>query len=63
LTVTEVIAVLRVPRSTFYRWRQRRLGPPALRLPGGQLRVRRADLHDWIAGRAESTDDPFRAAR
>jgi predicted DNA-binding transcriptional regulator AlpA len=48
LTVTEVLTVLRVPRATFYRWRQLRIGPTAIKLPNGQLRVRRADLTDWV---------------
>jgi hypothetical protein len=33
LTIPEVVAELRVPRSTFYYWRQLERGPKALKLP------------------------------
>lgn len=48
LTVSEVSSALRVPRATFYRWRQHRVAPPAVRLPNGQLRIHRADLLAWL---------------
>jgi predicted DNA-binding transcriptional regulator AlpA len=48
LTIMEVIAVLRVPRSTFYKWRTRGAGPRAVRLPNGQLRVHAGDLAAWL---------------
>jgi predicted DNA-binding transcriptional regulator AlpA len=35
LTISEVIAELRIPRATFYRWRQLRKGPRSIRLPNG----------------------------
>ena len=53
LTVTEVSLALRVPRATFYRWRQHRLAPPAVRLPNGQLRIHRADLLAWLTAHRE----------
>ncbi|MEO3750159.1 helix-turn-helix domain-containing protein [Streptomyces sp. B6B3] len=37
-----------VPRSTFYRWRATGRGPKYKRLPNGQIRVRRADLKQWM---------------
>jgi predicted DNA-binding transcriptional regulator AlpA len=49
LTIPEVIAELRVPRSTFYRWRQLGLGPMAKRLPNGQIRISRRALTAWLA--------------
>ncbi|TQS45175.1 helix-turn-helix domain-containing protein [Cryptosporangium phraense] len=48
MTLPQVLTELAVPRSTFYRWRQLGDAPPAIRLPNGQLRFRRADLDAWI---------------
>jgi excisionase family DNA binding protein len=50
LTIDEVIAELRVPRSTFYRWRQAGTGPRAVKLPSGAVRIRRTALEEWLAG-------------
>ena len=54
LTIEEVIAELRVSRSTFYRWRRQGTGPPAVRLPSGAVRIRRSALRQWLRG----LDDP-----
>jgi excisionase family DNA binding protein len=48
LTIPEVIAELGVPRSTFYRWRQLRIGPRSIKLPNGQVRIRRSALDAWL---------------
>jgi excisionase family DNA binding protein len=48
LTVEEVLALLRVPRSTWYQWRQTGRTPAAIKLPNGQLRIRRSDLTRWL---------------
>ena len=48
LTIEEVIAELRVSRTTFYRWRRQGTGPPAVRLPGGGVRIRRSALRQWL---------------
>ncbi|WP_078856380.1 AlpA family transcriptional regulator [Streptomyces sp. NBRC 109706] len=53
LTVEQVCSELQVSRSTFYDWRQKRRAPQCLRLPSGALRVRRAELDSWLAGREE----------
>lgn len=50
LTIDEVIAELRVPRSTFYRWRQTGIAPRAVKLPSGAVRIRRAALTEWLRG-------------
>lgn len=55
LTVSEVIAELRIPRSTFYAWRVRGSGPPAIRLPSGAIRIRRSALAEWLAGLEQDT--------
>jgi len=49
LTIPEVCAELRVSRSTFYYWRQTGKAPRCIKLPNGEVRVRRADLDTWIA--------------
>jgi excisionase family DNA binding protein len=49
LTVSELCAELKISRSTFYDWRQKRRGPRCIRLPNGDLRIRRRDLDTWLA--------------
>lgn len=49
LTISEVIAELGIPRSTFYRWRQLSKGPRSIKLPNGGVRIRRSELDRWIA--------------
>lgn len=49
LTIPEVCTELRVSRSTFYYWRQTGKGPRCIKLPNGDVRVRRPDLDAWLA--------------
>lgn len=54
LTVRQVLEELGgISRRTFYRWRELRIAPACIRLPNGELRVRRDALNDWLAERAE----------
>jgi predicted DNA-binding transcriptional regulator AlpA len=54
LTVRDVLAELGgVSRRTFYRWRELGLAPDCIRLPNGELRVRRSVLNAWLDDRAE----------
>jgi predicted DNA-binding transcriptional regulator AlpA len=55
LTIGQVIEELHVPRATFYRWRQLRVGPRALKLPNGEVRIRRTALDAWLREREEGT--------
>jgi hypothetical protein len=48
LTVPQVLAELGVPRRTWQRWRELSTGPICLRLPNGELRVRRSVLSEWL---------------
>ena len=48
LTVPEVLAELRVSRSTWFYWRQIGKGPRAIKLPNGELRIRRSALYEWL---------------
>ncbi|MEU8640381.1 helix-turn-helix domain-containing protein [Streptomyces sp. NBC_00117] len=54
LTIPEVIDEIGVPRATFYRWRQLRKGPKAIKLPNGSVRIRRSELERWIEAREEA---------
>ena len=48
LKLSQVLAELGISRSAFYRLRALGRGPRCLKLPNGQLRVRRADLEYWL---------------
>jgi excisionase family DNA binding protein len=48
LTIEEVLAVLRVSRSTFGRWRRQGTGLTIIWLPGGGVRIRRSALDRWL---------------
>ncbi|MFH0243269.1 helix-turn-helix transcriptional regulator [Streptomyces sp. HK10] len=48
LTLAEVLDELRMSRAAFYRMRARGQGPKCLKLPNGQIRVRRSDLDVWF---------------
>jgi len=49
LSITQVIAELDVPRSTFYRWLSTGRGPRFVKLPNGKVRICRTDLEKWLA--------------
>lgn len=48
LTPDELAAKLRVKVGTLYAWRNRRTGPPSLKV-GGSVRYRRSDVDEWLA--------------
>ncbi|KNE83529.1 MULTISPECIES: helix-turn-helix transcriptional regulator [Streptomyces] len=49
LTVRQVLDELGgISRRTFYRWRELRTAPRCIRLPNGELRVRRDALDAWL---------------
>ena len=49
LTLAEVLAELKVARSTFDTWRVLGIAPECIKLPNGQLRIRRSALDAWLA--------------
>jgi excisionase family DNA binding protein len=53
LTIAQVCAELNVSRSTFYDWRAKGKAPRCIKLPNGEIRVRRSELDRWIAAREE----------
>ncbi|MEU4209924.1 helix-turn-helix domain-containing protein [Streptomyces sp. NPDC026206] len=48
LTLPEVLTEIRMSRAAFYRMRARGKAPRCLKLPNGQIRIRRADLDAWF---------------
>jgi predicted DNA-binding transcriptional regulator AlpA len=54
LTVSQVCEELQIAQSTFYDWRAKGTGPRCIKLPNGQLRVRRADLESWLDAREDA---------
>lgn len=53
LTIAEVCEELAIARSTFYDWRAKRKAPRCIKLPNGDLRIRRVDFDSWL----ESIED------
>ncbi|MCW7989122.1 excisionase [Streptomyces platensis subsp. clarensis] len=53
LTIREVCAELMISRSTFYDWRAKRRAPRCIKLPNGDLRIRRSDYEHWLDGRED----------
>jgi len=49
LTVLDLCAELGIARSTFYDWRAKNAGPRCLKLPNGEIRIRRTDVDMWLA--------------
>lgn len=58
LSVSDVCRVLGIGKSTWYSWRKRGHGPPVVPIgpPGPHkkrlVRVRHADLLDWLGGQS-----------
>lgn len=48
LTVQQVLAELKIAKSTWYEWRQVGKAPRVHKLPNGKLRVRRSALEGWL---------------
>jgi predicted DNA-binding transcriptional regulator AlpA len=49
LKLAELLAELGMSRAAFYRMRARGQGPRLIKLPNGQIRIRRSDLDAWLA--------------
>lgn len=50
LTLADVCDELGIARSTFYDWRAKGRAPKCIKLPNGELRIRRTDLDLWLEG-------------
>ncbi|MGH3097764.1 MAG: helix-turn-helix transcriptional regulator [Streptosporangiales bacterium] len=49
LTVVEFCAELGIARSTFYDWRAAKKAPRCIKLPNGDIRIRRTEYETWLA--------------
>ncbi|MFJ2957054.1 helix-turn-helix transcriptional regulator [Streptomyces sp. NPDC087270] len=48
LKLPEVLDEINMSRAAFYRLRARGQAPKCIKLPNGQIRVRRSDLDAWL---------------
>ena len=48
LTIADLCEELDVARSTFYAWRAAKKAPRCIRLPNGEIGIRRIDLDRWL---------------
>jgi excisionase family DNA binding protein len=55
LTIAEICADLGISRRTFYEWRAKKRAPKCIRLPNGDLRIRRSEYQRWLEAREEIT--------
>ncbi|MBA8792835.1 putative DNA-binding transcriptional regulator AlpA [Friedmanniella endophytica] len=53
LTLAQLCDELQIARSTFYDWRSKGHAPRCIKLPNGDLRIRRSDLDAWLAEHEE----------
>lgn len=55
MTVGELCEELGVARSTFYDWRAKGRAPTCVKLPNGDLRIRRDEYERWLQGLTQSS--------
>jgi excisionase family DNA binding protein len=48
LTIAQLCEELGISRSTFYEWRAKGRAPRCIKLPNGQIRIRRAEFDRWL---------------
>ncbi|WP_223357759.1 helix-turn-helix transcriptional regulator [Leifsonia sp. ZF2019] len=54
-TVTVLTAFLDVSVATLARWRQKRMGPPWVRVGGSAVRYPREGIREWLAANEHGT--------
>ncbi|MCP9987270.1 helix-turn-helix domain-containing protein [Streptomyces sudanensis] len=54
LKLPEVLEEIGMSRAAFYRLRACGKAPKLIKLPNGQLRIRRSDLDAWLSGCEEA---------
>ncbi|MEV6111235.1 helix-turn-helix transcriptional regulator [Streptomyces puniciscabiei] len=54
LTLAEVCKDLKISRSTFYDWRAKGRAPRCIKLPNGDIRIRRSDYEHWLDDREDA---------
>lgn len=55
LTIADLCAELCIARSTFYDWRAKGRAPRCIKLPNGDLRIRRTEYERWLAEHEDAT--------
>ena len=53
LTIAQLCNELGISRSTFYEWRAKGRAPRCIKLPNGQIRIRRAEFERWLGSLEE----------
>jgi predicted DNA-binding transcriptional regulator AlpA len=53
MTIREICDELEISRRTFYEWRAKKTAPTCVKLPNGELRVRKIDFDRWIDAHTE----------
>jgi predicted DNA-binding transcriptional regulator AlpA len=48
LTIADLCEELGIARSTFYDWRAKGRAPRCIKLPNGDLRIRRTEFERWL---------------
>jgi predicted DNA-binding transcriptional regulator AlpA len=48
LTIAQLSTELGISRSTLYVWRAKGRAPRCIKLPHGQIRIRRAEFERWL---------------
>jgi len=54
LTIADLCTELGIARSTFYDWRAKGRAPRCIKLPNGDLRIRRTELDRWLSEHEDS---------
>lgn len=54
LTIEDVCADLDIARSTFYDWRAKKRAPRCIKLPNGDIRIRREEYERWLDSHEEA---------
>ena len=54
LTVANFCDELQISSRTFYEWRAKGRAPKCVKLPNGELRIRRTEFENWLTGRMEA---------
>jgi excisionase family DNA binding protein len=48
LTIAQLCEELGISRSTFYEWRAKGRAPRCIKLPNGEIRIRRTEFERWL---------------
>ncbi len=54
MTIDELCAELEIARSTFYEWRAKKRAPRCIKLPNGDIRIRRTEFERWLDSHEEA---------